>query len=175
VVSWLSAHLAALDRSVYPMVKRNLPDGPAVVARQRRTAVRLAHTLRAVERRHSGDALASGLDSSRLLDNVRHLLDEHSEAEAQLLDRLAAALHGTAANELVADYERALIHAPTRPHPHLSRGGLMFRLDALRDNVLDTMDGRHVPVPRLTRRHITPGRWGSYILGQPHDEDRDAG
>jgi hypothetical protein len=76
----------------------------------------------------------------------------------------------------VADYERALTHAPTRPHPHLSRGGLLFRLDALRDSVLDMMDGRHVPVPRQPRRRrLIPGRWGAYFLGQPQDEHRDAG
>jgi hypothetical protein len=53
----------------------------------------------------------------------------------------------------------------------------MFRLDGLRDRILDVMDGRRVPVPRLAKRHITPGRWGSYFLGQPHEqsaETRDA-
>jgi hypothetical protein len=49
----------------------------------------------------------------------------------------------------------------------------MFRFDGLRDRILDAMDGRHVPVPRLTKEHIKPGRWGSYFMGQPHEEDRD--
>jgi hypothetical protein len=37
------------------------------------------------------------------------------------------------------------------------------------------MDGRHVPVPRLPRRTIMPGRWGHYLLGHPDDTDRETG
>jgi hypothetical protein len=179
VVAWLSAHLAALERAVYPVVKHELPDGDRIIAQHREIASRLTRILRVLERRHSGDVLASGLDSERLFGNLQQLVQEHHVAEAHLVDRLAASLSNSAQLTLIAAYESALEHAPTRPHPHLSRGGLMFRLDGLRDRVLDAMDGRHVPVPRLTKRHVTPGRWGSYFLGQPHepspDESRDAG
>jgi hypothetical protein len=176
VVAWLSAHLAALERAVYPAARRALPDGDEVVATQREIAGRLSRILRVVERRYSGDVLASGLNSDRLFDTLRSLVDEHHLAEGQLVDRLVGVLSPAAQSDLIASYESALEHAPTRPHPHLSRGGLMFRLDGLRDRILDAMDGRHVPVPRLARHHITPGRWGSYFLGQQREEEkRDAG
>ena len=170
VVAWLSAHMAALDRTVYPVAKRAIPDGPRLVGRQREISSRLARLLRVVERRHSGDVLASGLSSDRLSASLRTLLDEHHAAEREMLDGLAATLDDDAKTALVESYESAMKHAPTRPHPHLSRGGLMFRFDSLRDRILDAMDGRHVPIPRLAHRRIVPGRWGAYFLGQPHHD-----
>jgi hypothetical protein len=180
VVAWLSAHIAALDRAVYPVAKHALADGQQVVAKLREITARLTRILRVVERRHSGDVLASGLNSDRLFTSLRTLVDEHHIAQNQLVDRLVDTLSEAEQSELIRSYESALEHAPTRPHPHLSRGGLMFRLDSLRDRILDAMDGRHVPVPRLTKDHIKPGRWGSYLLGQQHDgqshdEKLDAG
>jgi hypothetical protein len=169
VVAWLSAHLAALDRSVYPTARRALPDGSRLVANNRAIAVRLTRTLRVVERRHSGDGLASGLNADRLFSNLRSLVDEHHVAEGQLIDRMMEVLSDTEQDALISSYESALEHAPTRPHPHLHRGGLMFRIDGLRDRILDAMDGRNVPVPRIAHSHIEPGRWGSYLLGHPHD------
>jgi hypothetical protein len=173
VVAWLSAHLAALERAVYPVVRHELPDGQQVIAQHREIATRLTRTLRAIERRHSGDVLASGLSSERLFGNLQDLVNEHHIAESTLVDRLGASMSEADQVDLIAAYQSALAHAPTRPHPHLSRGGLMFRLDGLRDRILDAMDGRHVPVPRLVKDHVTPGRWGSYFLGQPHDQSRD--
>lgn len=175
VVAWLSAHIAALDRAVYPVAKRALTDGPQVVAKHREITGRLTRTLRVIERHHSGDVLASGLNSDRLFESLGTLVEEHHIAESLLVDRLVDSLSAADQSALIASYESALQHAPTRPHPHLSRGGLMFRVDGLRDRILDAMDGRHVPVPRLTKDHIKPGRWGSYLLGQQHDENRDAG
>jgi hypothetical protein len=175
VVAWLSAHIAAMERAVYPVARDDLPDGQQILARLREITGRLTRTLRVVERRHSGDVLASGLSSERLFQSLRALVDEYHVAENQLVDRLVDTLSPPAQADLIMAYETALEHAPTRPHPHLHRGGLMFRLDGLRDRILDAMDGRHVPVPRLVKAHIAPGRWGSYLLGQPHEEDRDAG
>jgi hypothetical protein len=171
VVAWLCAHIAALNRSVYPAAKRALPDGNKVVANNREITGRLTRTLRVVERRHSGDALASGLSSERLFANVRALVEEHHIAEAKLVEALVKTLNPEDQAALIRSYTSALEHAPTRPHPHLSRGGLMFWADSLRDRILDAMDGRHVPVPRFTKEHIKPGRWGSYLLGQQHDRD----
>jgi hypothetical protein len=169
VVSWLSAHLAAVDHAIYPAVRRELPDGRQLVADHREIANRLTRTLRVVERHHSGDVLASGLNADRLFGNLRSLVDEHHLAETELVTRLAGSLSAPAEASLIKAYESALAHAPTRPHPHLNRGGLIFRIDGLRDRILDAMDGRHVPVPRLIRHHIKPGRWGAYLLGGSYD------
>jgi hypothetical protein len=175
VVSWVSAHLAAVDRTIYPAAKTHLPDGQAVVSRHREIAGRLARALRLVERLHSGDVLAASLDPERLDTRIRDLLAEHRAAETDLAERLAGVLDDAERASLAASYRHALETAPTRPHLHLARGGLMFRLDALRDRMLDTMDGRAVPVPRVPRRRLIPGRWGAYLLGQQHPVDRDAG
>jgi hypothetical protein len=169
-VVWLSAHLAAVDHAVYPVVRRALPGGRALVAQHRAIASRLAHTLRTAESHHSGDVLAAGHNPSQLTDDLRSLVAEHVAAEAELVERLVEALADDAQAALATAYESALAHAPTRPHPHLHRGGVMFWLDSVRDRVLDTMDGRHVPMPRTVKAHVTPGRWGSYLLGQPRED-----
>jgi hypothetical protein len=169
IVAWLSAHVAALERAVYPVAKHTLPDGSAIVSQHREIITRLTRALRIIERHQSGDVLASGLNRDRMMAGLRALVDEHVRAETQLVDRLVDTLTDSDQSSLMRAYEVALEHAPTRPHPHLHRGRLLFRLDGLRDRLLDTMDGRHVPMPRLVKAHITPGRWGSYFMGQPHD------
>jgi hypothetical protein len=172
-MAWLSAHIAAVDHAVYPVVRRSVPDGRHVVEQQRAIASRLARTLRVVERRHSGDALASGLDSAQMLAVLHEHIDAHKAGQSELVGLLEEALSDAEQAIVIKAYQHALEHAPTRPHPHLGRGGLVFRIDALRDRLLDVMDGRNVSVPRVARRQITPGRWGSYWLGQPHDQDHD--
>jgi hypothetical protein len=174
-VVWLSAHIAAVDHAVYPVVRRTLPDGRQVVTEHREIAARLSHTLRAAERHHSGDGLATEMSPDRLASELRSLVTEHRTAETALLVRLSDALSDDAQSALIESYESALGHGPTRPHPHMHGGGLIFWLDSLRDRILDTMDGRHVPMPKVTKEHVTPGRWGAYLLGQPHDQaHRDA-
>jgi hypothetical protein len=172
-MAWLSAHIAAMDRAVYPVVRRSVPQGKEIVAHQRVVAAKLCRTLRVVERRHSGDVLASGLDSGRMLGVLHEHLVAHQIVQAELVDALERELSDAEQSIVITAYQRALEHAPTRPHPHLGRGPLMFRLDAMRDRVLDVMDGRTSTVPRVPRHQIVPGRWGAYLLGQQHI-DRDA-
>jgi hypothetical protein len=173
-MAWLSAHIAAVDRAVYPVVRRSVPEGRHVVEQQRAIAARLVRTLRVVERRHSGDALASGLDSEQMLGVLHEQIEAHKAAQSDLVALLETALSDGEQAIVITAYQAALEHAPTRPHPHLGRGGLVFRIDAIRDRLLDVMDGRNVSVPRVARRQIIPGRWGAYWLGQPHDRDREA-
>lgn len=168
VVVWLSGHIAAFERAVYPVVKNELPDGRGLVEQDREVVNRLTRTLRMLERRHSGDVLATGLSAQRLGERISEQVAEHREVLRRILDELESALDQAAMTELARSYDDALSHAPTRPHPHV-HSALLFRLDALRDRILDTMDGRHVPLPRVRRTRITPGRWGAYLLGQPHE------
>jgi hypothetical protein len=170
VVSWLSAHIAAYEHVVYPVIRHTLNNGRALVDGDRAVVVKLARALRMKERHHSGDTLARGLSSERLDSRLAELVDQHQKLQASLLDKLEAALDDTGLSKLHASYTSALQHAPTRPHPHLTSGGLLFRLDALRDRILDTMDGRHVPIPKAPKVRVIPGRWGSWLLGQQNDD-----
>lgn len=172
VVTWLSGHVAAFEHAVYPVAKREIPNGAALVDEDREIVAPLTRTLRMLERRHSGDVLAGGLSSERLSERLVELVREHRAVQSRIIDALEEVLDGAAMRDLVRSYEEALAHAPTRPHPHL-RTGLMFRLDALWDRILDTMDGRHVPIPRVRRPRINSGRWGAYLLGQQHDALRE--
>src|SRR5438034_677374 len=106
------------------------------------------------------------LDS--LADAHQHAVD--ALAEDLPLDAVVWLSAHLAAEQLMASYDAALRQAPTRPHPHTPHRGLLgavaFKVDALRDKVMDTMDGRHVPAPRKERRPVKSGRWGSYVLGE---------
>ena len=177
VVTWLSAHLAALDRAVYPVVRRSLPDGRALVAVHRQQVSRISHLLRVLERHYSGDILAAAVDSGSITEELRPLVAEHYRAVSSLVGSLSEVLDQPAQEALAADYERALRQAPTRPHPHLAHAGpltpVVFWMDSARDRLLDTMDGRLIAVPRRPRRQVKPGLWGSYWLGQPQHGDGD--
>ena len=169
-VVWLSAHLAAVNHSVRPVVEHVL--GPAGLLRDelRRHDLELERVLRMAERRYCGAALAAGLDRERLRAALLDRLQAHAGAEHERLTALAGKLSAEQQRAVAGDYLDALVKAPTRPHPHVPHDGLAasiaFRVDAIRDRVLDTMDGRHVPLPRQPREHHEPGRWGSYLLGR---------
>jgi hypothetical protein len=174
-VVWLSAHVAAVVKTIEPAAARLADE--AVIARHHDALHRLQHVLRVAERLHSGDALASGLDPARLRDALAHALRQHEQAESALIQAIERVLPEDQASQLVASYCDALEHAPTRPHPHAPHHGVLgaiaFRVDALRDRVMDTMDSRHVPLPRRPHEPAARGRWGSYLLGQMHADEGD--
>jgi len=169
-VVWLSAHVAAGQRALHP-VARSLTGAVRLALTRARTADHdLEVVLRRAEQRYSGDSLAAQLDTARLERDLRNALDRHALAECELVTSMADQLDGGVIDEVAASYDAALRHAPTRPHPHAPHRGLLgavaFRVDALRDRVMDTMDARHVPSPRAERQTRTPGRWGLYLLGE---------
>jgi hypothetical protein len=174
-VVWLSAHVAAVVKTIEPAAARLAGDD--VVARHHDALHRLQHVLRVAERRHSGDALASTLDPTRLRDALAAALRQHEQAEAALVQAIQRVLPEREASRLVASYCDALEHAPTRPHPHAPHHGVLgaiaFRVDALRDRVMDTMDSRHVPLPRRPLERAPRSRWGSYLLGQMQQDEGD--
>src|SRR4051812_13440300 len=76
-VVWLSAHLAAVARTIAPVATRRLGE-PAVALREgHRRDLELERMLRIAERRHSGDVLASGLDAERLRAAISTRMDSH--------------------------------------------------------------------------------------------------
>jgi len=168
-VVWLSAHLAACQRTVHRAAAGEAGTSAALNA-LRAADFELERVLRRVEQRHAGDALAAQLDEHRLGEALRRALRRHSDAECDVVSRLVERLPAPDVDALMASYDDALRHAPTRPHPHAPHRGLLgalaFRVDAMRDKLMDTMDGRHVPAPRTSRESTRPGRWGSYVLGE---------
>jgi len=176
-IAWLSAHLAAVGRTIAPVATRQLGESAVVLREGHRRDLELERMLRIAERRHSGDVLASGLDSERLRTSIIARVDAHAQIEHARLAALADLLDEDEQRRLAESYLDALVKAPTRPHPHLPHhgvaGAIAFRVDAVRDRLLDTMDSRHVPLPRAPRETRTPGRWGSYLLGQMQREDAD--
>jgi len=176
-VVWLSAHLAAVGRVVAPVATRRLGESAAALREGHRRDLELERMLRIAERRYSGDVLASGLDGERIRSAIAARLDAHAELEHARLAALADLLDDAEQHQLAEAYLDALVKAPTRPHPHLPHhgvtGGIAFRVDAVRDRLLDTMDSRHVPVPRAPHETRRPGRWGSYLLGQMQPERLD--
>src|SRR4051794_19058378 len=176
-VVWLSAHLAAVGRAITPVATRRLGETAAVRREGHRRDLELERMLRIAERRHSGDVLASGLDGERLRTSILSMLDAHAEIEHTRLTALADLLDDEEQRALAEAYLEALKKAPTRPHPYLPHRGLSgaiaFRVNAARDRLLDTMDSRHVPLPRVPQEARRPGRWGSYLLGQMQPEVLD--
>src|SRR3954452_17621694 len=173
-VVWLSAHLAAVGRVITPVATSRLGETAAAQREGHRRDLELERMLRIAERRHSGDVLASGLDAERLRTSILSRLDAHAEIEHTRLTALADLLDDEEQRSLAEAYLHALMTAPTRPHPHLPHRGLSgaiaFRVNAARDRLLDTMDSRHVPLPRVPYEACRPGRWGSYLLGQMQPE-----
>jgi CHAD domain-containing protein len=168
-VVWLSAHVAACQHTVHRSAA-HMPDATRALGALRAADVELEHMLRRAEQHHAGDVLAAQLDEDRLDHVLRHALERHARAERTLVEGLVERLDDGDVDQLMASYDDALRHAPTRPHPHTPHRGLLgalaFRVDAIRDKVMDTMDGRHVPAPRVSREPTRPGRWGSYVLGE---------
>ncbi|HEV7208463.1 MAG TPA: hypothetical protein VGN54_06970 [Mycobacteriales bacterium] len=167
-VVWLSAHLSAIQHVVHPAVARVLRDEPTLTT-LRQSNLEIERALRLLERFHSGDWLAIGLDEPAMTRSLVALVTEQAGIEHPLLQRLAEQLSADEQEKIVAAYQHALEHAPTRPHPHSPHGtrlgALAFRVNELRDRIMDTVDSRPIPTPRPHRKLIKPSRWGDYVLG----------
>lgn len=167
-VTWASAHLSAFQHAVLPVLGRL--DDPSVGAALRASATRAAASLRLLEQSLSGDALVPSLDRVRARADLVRLLDARQTEEEHVLLRLAAGLTLDELARLADRYDRALEHAPTRPHPHTPGGALVervaFGVNGWRDRVMDSVDARHVPSPRPVIPAPVSSRWGDYLLGQ---------
>jgi hypothetical protein len=168
-VGWASAHLAAVERTLLPAADR--VGERETAAGLRRLGHRLQHELRRLEQTSSGDALMARTDAVALRRLVIDLLDELGVAETALFTRVFEVLGPDGTRTVLAAYRHALAVAPTRPHPYAPHRGVLgavaFRVEALRDRILNTMDGRSVPVERPRRAVPEPGRWSQYLLGDP--------
>lgn len=172
-VIWLSAHLMAAERALHPAVRRHIPASLPLLDEHQRSDRRLHRALRALEQISAGDTFAAVLDEEVVRQQVTRCVDAHIATERRILDLLSAAMTVGEDCELVERYQHLLAHGVTRPHPHApssgALAGFVFRFDRVRDHVLDVLDSRTTPLPRQRTPHVTPGRWGSYVLGSMHD------
>lgn len=166
-VAWISAHVAATEMVLHPAVQHR-SDGRRLVADQRRIDRRLVSATWDLDRRLTGDVHHAAASRRAVAQAVLRRLEEHAAAERRLLDALAT-LDAGAVRQLLKDLQEATAHAPSRPHPLTPVGvpgmRLTIRLESLIDRVRDALDARHVPLPRVRRRPLVPGRWGTYALG----------
>jgi hypothetical protein len=167
-IAWLSTHLGAVERVVYPAAQRRLPDGPARVVAQLRTDHRLHEAAYRLDRYTTGDVHLGGASRADLVDAVRRSLDEHEAGELALLDDLCAALEPAEQTDLAERMARTLLRSPTRPHPNVHHGrmrGVALWAEGIVDRTRDLLDSRVVPTPRrpVTPRAVT--RWGAYVTG----------
>jgi len=170
-VTWGSAHLAAVTRVLHPLACRTLPDGRERVRAQAVTDRRLELALWQLDRRLTGDVQLQRVGVPALVASVRRALDAHAAQERELVGDLAEQLTLEQREELGQDLEKALVRAPTRPHPDTHHGRLAFWVDGIADRVRDGLDSRTVPTPRRVAVPRPMTRWGAYALGGASPKD----
>ncbi len=171
-VTWGSAHLAAVTRVLHPLACRELPDGRERVRAQAATDHRLELALWQLDRCLTGDVQLQRVGVSALVASTRRALDAHAEQERSLVTDLSGLLTPEQREQLGQDLERALVRAPTRPHPDTHHGRLSFWVDGIADRVRDSLDSRTVPTPHRVAVPRPVTRWGAYALGGASPDDR---
>ena len=168
-VSWGAAHLAAVERVLFPAACRALADGRQRVRAQQAVDHRLQVLLWQLDRRLTGDVHLRAVPVQALEDGVRRALQDHERAERALLAALDEVLSSEQQADLRERLAAALLRSPTRPHPDTRHGrfsgGLAFWFDGVVDRVRDTLDSRSVPTPHRTAVPRAVTRWGAYALG----------
>jgi len=170
-VAVMCQHLATADFVVYPDVVRVLPEAAGTVARLRAGAREMQPILRGVQQIAAGDTYAPGTAAAELRGEFSAAISDHGQIEEDLLREYDEAAPAWRRERLVAEYERMLPRAPSRPHPYLFgrgpfAGRLGGRLLGRWDKVLDIMDSREVPWAPV-REPDEVGPWGAWLLGRP--------
>lgn len=170
-VTWASAHLAAVERVLYPAACKALPDGAERVRAQKRVDHRLQLVLWELDRRLTGDVHLRRVPVQVLEDGLRRGLQAHERGESSLVADLVRVLSAEEQKELVERLATVLMRSPTRPHPDTRHGrfggDLVFWFDGVVDRVRDSLDSRIVPTPHRTSVPRPVTRWGAYALGAP--------
>lgn len=169
-VVWLSAHLAAIEHVVYPVLAKKFGAASPPVAALHRKGIEMENALRTLERTLAGDASVMHLvDSADFSCRLTDMVSERAADELMLLERLGEQLSPDEQRRLAESYHHTLETAPTRPHPHSPHAGFLgsvaFHLNARRDHVMDVFDARRVPTPHRPPTPVKSGRWGDYLLG----------
>ncbi len=168
-VAAISAHMYAVQTSVYPMARRHLPDGRARVAGLYAGAHETASVMRGISQHIQGDVHRPDESMGMLRARLAELEEQHEAAEDSLVADLEEMLSDEERRRVVTSFRRAMRRAPTRPHPHVPHtavvGGLVLRFAGSWDHLLDTMDAR-VAAGGPVRAPAPPGLWGWYLLGR---------
>jgi hypothetical protein len=146
LIARLSAHLAAMRRSVYPSAAGQSGRERRLRAECLSRARAVEWTLRLLECRLSGDVAVARVSVPEVSAVLAWHLDGYWPAELALV----AAVEDRSAVEdmekLARHYQRVLTRGPTRPHPRCPRSGtrglVALWLHSRWDRVLDTMDSR---------------------------------
>ena len=160
-LAWLSGHLAAMQRAVYPAARRRLGENQQLLQRCRAEARETAWALRVLQSHLAGDG-GTGARQPGIADTwLQQCLDEYRCAEHALIAWMQERLTAPEQEHLAAAYRGALTHAPTRPHPRGPHTGwpghAAFRFHALWDGLLDGVDSR--PGVRRTQRSAPARAW----------------
>ena len=173
-VAWSSAHLAAVDRVLYPAVLHALPERRPDVRAARAVDHRLQQALCRLDRQLMGDVQLDHIPVAALVGQVQDALQLHTDTEARLVAELEAVLPQEDQQQLAHQLAAAMDAAPTRPHPHTRHSPLSPLIawcDAVVDRVRDALDNRVDPLGRPPRAVSAPSRWGSYWMGIPYPEE----
>ena len=170
-VTWLSVHLAAVDRVVYRAAERAAPAGAARLPRQRHTDHQLVQALWRLDRRLTGDVHHGAVPVPELEREVRDLLASHAAGEHQVLQALSTALDHDRLRSLADDLQKAMLRCPTRPHPDVPHNRVTARVvswvEGVVDRARDLMDSRSIPTPRPAPVLPPVTRWGTYGTAMP--------
>lgn len=176
-VTWASAHLAAVQKVLYPLATRLLPDGRDRVDVQLAVDHRLQQVLWQLDRRLTGDVHLRSMSVDVLEAEVRRTLLDHTAGERSLVTDLDAVIEPRQRRALADGLATAMLRGPTRPHPNTRHGryagGLAFWFDGVLDRARDGLDSRIVPTPHRTGASRPMTRWGAYALGSPCERPWD--
>jgi hypothetical protein len=142
----LSGHLAAMQRTVYPVARRRLGGDLSLLQECRAHARETGWALRLLHCHLAGDGAAAGRKPEHVHGWLEQCLAGYRPAERALVARMEDRLTAGEREQLALGYRAALDRAPTRPHPRGPHTGwpgrLAFRLHAFWDGVLDGIDSR---------------------------------
>jgi hemerythrin-like domain-containing protein len=113
IVRELSVHAAIEEQVLYPVMRKELPDGETLIEEAIREHQQVKETLAAIE----GADIATERDQLvvRLISDVRHHVEEE---ETELFPKLRASIRKSELQEMGSKLAAAKKMAPTHPHPH---------------------------------------------------------
>ncbi len=113
VIRELSVHAAIEEQVLYPVMRKELPDGETLVQEAIDEHQQVKETLAAIER--AEDPIQRDQLLVQLMGNVRHHVEEE---ETELFPKLQASISKTELQEMGGKLAAAKKMAPTHPHPN---------------------------------------------------------